>query len=205
MYLIDTFDVGFDYRDYQPWTINSLEIRLEAIRELLLPSNPNLITTEAIFQELIFICNAPAPVLSIDSSIHQGVFEKASNAFYKAKKYFLETNQNQYSWLEATCTWLNNACDSINERRHDDILTYHVWNRGTSSSCSIIITCIATVSDGENVIKLSISSPVNGEIIRVPLGEYSKAQNYMIEFQTKFNTELNNLLILICKQRKAIQ
>jgi len=49
MYLIDTFDSGFDYRDYQPWTISSLEHRLEAIRELLLPSNPNLVTTEAIF------------------------------------------------------------------------------------------------------------------------------------------------------------
>ncbi len=203
--MIDAFDTGFDCRDYEPSTINSLERRLESIQELLLPSNPNLMTTEAIFQELFSICNTPAPVLSMGTSIHQDIFEKASNAFYEAKKVFLETNPNQYSWSEGTCTWLNNAYSTNNERRHDDILTYHVLNRGTSSSYSIIITCLATVSNDGNTIKLSVGSPINGEMIQMPIGHYGKAENYMTEFKRKFINELDNLLKSILKQRKAIQ
>lgn len=205
MYLIDTFNIGFDYCHYQPWTINSLEVRLESIRELLMPSNPDLLTTENIFQELFSIHHTSAPTFSSEPYAHQDIFEKASKAFYKAKKLFSESSNNRYSWSDGTCTWLSNEYSTINERRHDDILTYYICNQGTLRSYSIKVTCFATISDEENVITLYIGSPINGIMNRIPVGHYSKAQNYIIEFSTKFDKELINLLTSIYKHRKAIQ
>ena len=40
---------------------------------------------------------------------------------------------------------------------------------------------------------------------RIPIGQYRKNQNYTTEFKDNFIVELNNLIISICKQRKAIQ
>jgi hypothetical protein len=205
IYLLDTFDIGFGYPEYQPWTIEDLENRLESIFELLLPSITDLVTTEDICKELISIDSTLPPVPSIEIFIHQDIFEKASNAFYEAKKRFLKFNQDQYSWSDGTCTWLNNVSDITNERQHHDILTYHTWNRNTLQSCSVIIICLANVSDGGNIITLSIGSPMYGKMNRIPIGQYSKAQNYTIEFQDKFITELKYLLISIWKHRKASQ
>jgi hypothetical protein len=73
-----------------------------------------------------------------------------------------------------------------------------------SSICSIIITCLATVSDNGSI-TLSIGSTVNGKMSRIPIGRYDKNQNYFKEFQDGFIIELKNLLISICKERRASQ
>jgi hypothetical protein len=147
-------------------------------------------------------------ITAITHGISEDIFQRASNAFQQAKKYFSDRHEysnNQYSWSDGSCTWLDSTQTSMNERRHDDILTYFSSNRNTSSNCSIIITCLATLTDGGNRIMLSIGNSINGKMSRIPIGRYNKTQNYREEFQKDFTTELKNLIISICKERRSIQ
>jgi hypothetical protein len=203
-YLTDTFNIGFGYPQHQPWIINDLECRLESIRELLSPRNPKLNTTEVIFKELISTYNTTMPTSSTTTNIQHDIFQKASIAFQQAKTSFSKSTNDQYSWSDGSCKWLDSTQTSMNERRHDDILTYYSRDRHISSSCSIIITCLATLIDEENCIALSIGSAVNGKMSRIPIGHYSKSQNYMVEFEKRFIIELNNLIISIAKEQRAI-
>ena len=102
---------------------------------------------------------------------------------------------------------MNNAQTEMNKRQHDDKLIFNSRNCGTPSSCSIIISCLATVGNriSGNIVTLSIGSSVNGQMNRIPIGQYRKNQNYIVEFKDNFIVELKNLIISICKQRKAIQ
>jgi hypothetical protein len=195
----------FGFPDYEPMPIDDLEVRVELIRELLLPSNPNLVTVQDCFQELIHIRNTLVPVRPVDTSIHHDIFKKAANAFYAAKTHFLQIHPNRYSWSDGTCSWFDDSYNANNERQHEDTLTYYTGNRNTSCSCSIKIICLANVTDEGNVITLSICSQVNGTIIRIPLGQYTKGQNYTKEFEDKFAAELKNLIISVCKQEKPQQ
>ena len=204
-YLMDTCDVAFDYQMYQPWTMKSLEIRLDTIVRLLTPSDPVLISTEAIFQELISLSSRSAPGLPLNNLNQKDIFTKAAVAFHKAKQFFSESSSNKYEWSNGSCIWPNKTYNTNDERQHNDILTYHVHNRFMSSSYSIIITCLATVHDAGNIITLSIGSSVNDTMIRIPIGSYGKDENYFTDFQTKFSTELTNLLQSICKQLKAVE
>jgi len=203
-YLIDTFNIGFGYPQHEPWTIGGLECRLESIHELLSSRNPKLDTTDDIFKELISTYNTAVPVSTVTTNADQDIFQKASIAFQQAKTIFSKFMNDQYSWSDGSCTWLDSAQTSTNERRHDDILTYYYRDRHMQSSCSIIITCLATLTDEGNGITLSIGSVVNGKMCRIPIGHYSTTQNYIGEFQKYFLTELNNLIVSIAKERRAI-
>jgi len=203
-YLIDTFDIGFGYPQYQPSTISGLECRLESIRELLLSRNVKLDATDAIFQELLATSTITAPTAAFTPDIHQDIFQRASNAFQKAKTSFSEFNLNKYSWADGGCAWFDDTQTLTNERRHDDILTYFSWKANQSSSCSIIITCLAIVDDNENIITLSIGSTANVKMSRIPIGRYGKNQDYIKEFEDAFIIGLENLIISICKERRAI-
>jgi len=203
-YLIDTFDIGFGYPQRQPWSISDLECRLESIHELLSPRNSKMDATELIFQELIATSAIAVPTASVSPSFDQDIFQTASSAFQKAKTSFSESNGHQYSWADGSCKWFDNTETSANERRHDDILTYFSWKANQSSSCSVIITCLAAVGDNGNIITLSIGSTVNGKMSRIPIGRYRKNQNYINEFEDAFISELKNLIISICKERRAI-
>ncbi len=203
-YLIDTLNIGFGYPQHEPWTIVGLECRLESIHELLSSRNPKLDTTDAIFKELISTYNTAVPVSTVTTNADQDIFQKASIAFQQAKTNFSKFMNDQYSWSDGSCTWLDSAQTSTNERRHDDIFTYYCRDRHMQSSCSIIITCLATLTDEGNGITLSIGSVVNGKMCRIPIGHYSATQNYIGEFQKYFVTELNNLIISIAKERRAI-
>jgi hypothetical protein len=206
-YLTDTFNKAFGYPDYQPWTIGELEYRLESICEILSSTNPMLNTTERIFQELLSTMNTIIPIPLSATDVFHDIFEKASNAFYEAKNHFVVSNGNQYSWSDGGCTWVNTAETAMNARQHDDKLIFTARNGYTPSSCSIIISCLATVGNRSsgNIVTLSIGSPINGQVNRIPIGQYRKNQNYTAEFKDNFIVELKNLIISICKQRKAIQ
>jgi hypothetical protein len=203
MYLIDTFDRAFGYPHYHPWTINDLECRLKSILQLLKPIEPELNTIDSIFQKLISISDSlPTPPIAANDA--QGrAFEKASKAFFQAKKHFLENGQNQYEWSDGGCAWVHSPHSSINERHNDDILTYYsIRGRRTYS---VIITCWASCIEEGRVMTLSISSNVNGKAIRMPIGQYSSAQDYAANVQENFRTELTNLLLAVYKERKPIE
>jgi hypothetical protein len=130
---------------------------------------------------------------------NQDIFEIAANAFQNAKRKFSESN-NKYSWSDGGCLWLDSTQIAMNERRHDDILTFRDGDGGMTRS--IIITCLATLADKGNRITLSISSGVNGKTIRIPIVCCS-SQNVTLYFEEKFSIELNNLLKSIANERKA--
>jgi hypothetical protein len=203
-YLIDTFNIGFGYPRPQRWCISDLACRLESICELLSPRNPKMNAIEPIFQDLLATSNIKVPTASVLPNSDEDIFQKASNAFQKAKTNFSEFDQNKYTWGDGSCIWLDNTQTSTNERRNDDILTYFSWKANQSRSCSIIITCLATVDDSRDIITLSIGSTVNGKMSRIPIGRYGKNQNYINEFEDAFISELKNLIISICKERRAI-
>ena len=200
IYLIDTFNIGFGYPEYQPWTISDLECRLDSIRELLLPKNPKLNTIDAVLKDLGSAYNIPLLVSSTINNMDQDIFERAAKAFQDGKRKFSESN-SKYLWSDGGCTWLDSTQTAMNERRHDDILTFKYGDRGLI--CSIIITCLATLADKGNYITLSISSGVNGRTSRIPIGCYNKSQNFTIDFEKRFPIELNNLLKSIANERKA--
>jgi hypothetical protein len=201
-YLVDTFNIAFGYPQYQPWTISDLECRLESIRELLSPRNPKLNTTEAIFKNLASTQNNPLPASSTTINVHQDIFQKVAIAFQEAKRNFSNSN-DQYSWSDGGCTWLDSTQTAMNERRHDDILTFDYRDGRMAGRCSIIITCLATLTDKKTCITLSISSPVNGRISRIPIGCYSRTQNFKMDFQKNFIIELDNLIKSIAKERRT--
>ncbi|CAF3919413.1 unnamed protein product [Rotaria sp. Silwood1] len=204
MYLMDTFDCAFGYPNHHPWTINDLECRLESIHQLLIPNVPQLTTISAIFQELASISNAsPIPPITINDT-QRYAFEKASKAFCQAKEYFLQDGQNQFEWSDGNCTWVYSPHSSINECRNDDVLTYHSFRGRTTITYSVIITCLASSIEGV-VMALSISSNINGKTIRMPIGQYSTAQDYATDVQENFRTELKNLLLAVYKERKPIE
>jgi hypothetical protein len=136
---------------------------------------------------------------------HHHASEKASKVFCQAKKHFLENRQDQYQWSDGRCTWVHSPHSSINECRNDDVLTYYSFRGRTTTSYSVIITCLASSSEGERVMTLSISSNVNGKTIQVPIGQYSTAQDYAADLKENFITELTNMLLAIYKERKPIQ
>jgi hypothetical protein len=160
--------------------------------------------TDAIFQELLANSIITAPTATVTPDIHQDIFQRALNAFQKAKTSFSEFNQNKYSWADRGCACFDDTQTLTNERRHDDILTYFSWKANQSSSCSIIITWLAIVDDNENIIILSIGSTANGKMSRIPIGRYGKNQDYINEFEDTFIIGLQNLIISICKERKAM-
>ncbi|CAF0765289.1 unnamed protein product [Adineta steineri] len=203
MYLMDTFDRAFGYPYHHPWTINDLECRLKSILQLLTPIEPKLDTTDGIFQELISISDVVSIPPIATGSIQRDAFAKASGAFYQAKKHFLDNRQNQYEWSDGHCIWVHNPHSSINERDNDDVLTYHLTRGRTTTSYSVIITCLASCSEEGSVMTLSIGSDVNGKTIRMPIGQYSTAQDYIADVQEKFKAELRNLLLAIYNERKT--
>ncbi|UJR35331.1 hypothetical protein I4U23_028092 [Adineta vaga] len=206
-YLIDTFNIAFGYPELQPWTLNDLDCRFEAIHELLSPREPKLCTTEAVFQDLISICNdQTSPCITCPTNNEYDAFQKASKAFQQAKENFIYNNgdgDKSYLWSDGNCTWLDSIQTSSKERRHDDILTFHCRDRHKSSSCSIIIICLATLTDGGHFITLSIGSGVNGRTSRVPIGRYGARTSYTEKFKQDFISELTNLVISIRKERRA--
>jgi hypothetical protein len=205
MYLMDTFDRAFGYPHHYPWTISDLKCRLESILDLLIPTESKPDTIDAIFEELISISDSlPTPPITANDA-HRNAFEKASKAFCQAKKHFLESGQNQYGWSDGHCAWVHSPHSSINECRNDDILTYYSFRGRTTTSYSMIIICLASCSEEGRVMTLSISSNVNGKTIRMPIGQYSIAQDYATDVQAKFRTELTNLLLAVWKERKPIQ
>jgi len=204
-YLMDTFDRAFGYPHHHPWTINDLECRLESILQLLIPIEPKLNTIDAIFQELKSITDVlPTPPIEVNDT-QQDAFEKASKAFCQAKKHFLENGQNQYEWSDGSCTWVHSPHSSINECRNDDVLTYHSVRGRTTTSYSVIVTCLASCSKEGLVMTLFISGNVNGKTIQIPIGQYCTAQDYATNVQENFKTELTNLLLAIYKERKPIK
>jgi hypothetical protein len=102
---------------------------------------------------------------------------------------------------------VNTAQTEMNARQHDHKLIFNSRNCCTPSSCSIIISCLATVENRSsgNIVTLSIGSFVNGHMTRIRIDQYRKNQNSIVEFKDNFIVELRNLIISICKQRKAIQ
>ena len=203
-YLIDTFNIAFGYPQHQPWTLSDLECRLESIHELLLPRNPKMDETESIFQELLSTSTLSKSTILVCPTAYADIFERAAQAFEKAKTNFSESNQHRYSWADGSCIWLDNTQISMNERRHDDILTFFSWKANQLSSCSIIITCFAAIDDNGNIITLSIGSTINGKMSRIPIGQYVKNQGYINDFQNDFIIELKNLIISICKERRPV-
>ncbi len=202
-YLVDTFNIGFGYPEYQPWTISDLECRLGAIHELLLPRDRKLNTTDAIFNDLASVHNTPLPASSTTTNVHQDIFQRAAIAFQEAKTKFFDSN-DKYSWSDGGCTWLDSTQTAMNERRHDDILTFEYGDEDQPSRASIIVTCLATLTDEETYITLSISSAVNGRISRIPIGRYSRSQNFTVDLQKNFVIELNNLIKSIARERRAL-
>ena len=201
---MDTFDRGFGYPHYYPWMIGDLKSRLESIHELLSPNNAMLDTPDTIFQELTSLSNStPPPAIAIGTE--QNAFLKASKAFSQAKQYFLRDGQSPYSWSDGYCTWLNNPHNFINECHHDDVLTYHSFRRNMTTNHSVVITCLASLSESRDVISLSIGSSVNGKMIFLPIGHYLIAQEYGTDVQRNFEIELKNLLLAIAKERKSAQ
>ncbi|CAF1018672.1 unnamed protein product [Adineta steineri] len=205
MYLMDTFDRAFGYPHHHPWTINDLECRLKSILQLLTPIEPKLDTADGIFQELISISDVVSIPPIATGNTQRDAFANASEAFYQAKKHFLDNRQNQYEWSDGHCIWVHNPHSSINERHNHDVLTYHFTRGRTTTSYSVIIMCLASCSEEGSVITLSIGSDVNGKTIRIPIGQYSTAQDYIADVQEKFKTELRNLLLAIYNERKTIQ
>ena len=204
IYLIDTFDCAFGYPNYHPWTINDLICRLESISQLLTPTTSELTTISGIFQELASISNSlPTPTITMNGA-QRNAFEQASKAFCQAKNYFLQDGPNQYEWSDGYCTWVYSPHSSINECHNDDVLTYHSFRGRTTITYSVIITCLASCIEGR-VMTLSISSNANGKTIRMPIGQYSTAQDYATNVQEKFKTELKNLLLAIYKERTSIK
>ncbi|CAF1018586.1 unnamed protein product [Adineta steineri] len=205
MYLMNTFDRAFGYPHHHPWTINDLECRLKSILQLLTPIEPNLDTTDSIFQELISISDVMSIPPIATGSTQRDAFAIASETFYQAKKHFLDNEPNKYEWSDGHCIWVYNPHSSINERHNHDILTYHFTRGRTTTSYSVIIMCLASCSEEGSVMTLSIGSDVNGKTIRMPIGQYSTAQDYIADVQEKFKTELRNLLLAIYSERKTIQ
>lgn len=130
-------------------------------------------------------------------------FEKAANAFVQAKSEFIKMHHG-FSWSDGGCVWLHGTEISSNERHHDDILTYERRKDRQLHTQSFIITSFITLSSEKDAIILSIGTAINGKMIRMPIGCYSKSQNYIGEFQKNFTTELNRLFIAIAKERNTM-
>ncbi|CAF1502161.1 unnamed protein product [Rotaria magnacalcarata] len=196
-YLIDTFNRAFGFPNYEPWTIEELDCRIESILELLVSSDSKRNTIEDIFQDLLDLTTSPK--LMSTASDHPPAIQKAADAFARVKQKFLKSNEDRYVWHDGYCTWLINKQNSVDEYRHDDILTYYRRNQ----NYSIITICFASINDEGRVITLSIGSTVQGKMIRIPLGQYSVAQDYVKELQETFNMELRNLLLSIYNKQKS--
>ena len=203
-YLIDTFDRGFVYPYHHPWMIGDLKSRLESIRELLSAKNPMSDTTDTIFQQLASVASSTSPSI-IAIGKEQNAFHKASEVFSQAKQHFINDGQSPYTWSDGYCAWVNTLHNSINECQHDDVLTYHSFSRNMTTNYSVIISCLASLNNDKDVITLSISSSVNGKMIRLPIGHYSIAQDYGSDVKKIFEIELKNLLLAIIKERKSLQ
>ena len=200
-YLIDTFNIAFGYPHQQPWTINDFECRLESIRELLLSRNHNLDSIDVVIDKMISMHDKESSSTQCSSS--SDTFNKAANAFHQAKSEFIKTNNN-CSWSDGGCIWLHNTQISLNEYRHDDILTFDRYHGRQLITQSFIITSFITLSLEKDCITLSIGSTMNGKMIRMPIGCYSRSQNYIGDFQKNFTIELHRLLISIVKERQAM-
>ncbi|CAF1416937.1 unnamed protein product [Adineta ricciae] len=203
-YLLNTFDRAFGYPGHHPWTLDDLECRLKSILHLLIPVEPKLDAVDGIIQELIFISNPSTVTSTVMDNVYDEKFEKASQAFYQAKKHFIDSGRNQYEWSYGCCTWIHHPQKSINECYNDDILTYHSSRGGTTTTYSIIVRCLAKCSEEGRVIVLSISSDVNGRTIEIPIGEYSTAQNYHKDVVELFQVELKNLLLAVYIERTSL-
>ncbi|CAF3736525.1 unnamed protein product [Rotaria sordida] len=198
-YLIDTFNRAFGFPEYEPWTIDDLECRIKSIWELLISDDSKLNTIEDIFQNLFRLTTSSQLIGT--SAYHPTAIQKAADAFSQVKQEFLKSHANQYMWFDGNCTWLNSAQHSMNEYRHDDILTYYCRNQ----NYSIIITCFTSINDEGRIVTLSIGSTVHGKMIRIPLGQYSIAKDYVTQLQEIFNRELKNLLLSIYNEQKEVQ
>ena len=200
----DTFDRAFGYPYHPLWTVVDLESRLESIRELLIASDTRPNGLDEILQELASMEDTPPSLAAVSARNAEDVaFEKASKAFHDAKHALTTDDQHQYSWSDGRCTWMKIAHSTINERRNDDILTYDYRRGKTSTSYSVIITCLAEYSEGL-VMTLSISSSVNGKNIRMPLGQYPIGQDYSKPIQENFRRGLEYLLLAIFKERRPM-
>ena len=203
-YFNDTFDRAFGYPHHPLWTVADLESRLESIRELLLASDSGPNGLDSILQKLTSMEDTPRSLAAVSvRNAEDDAFEKASKAFQEAKQALTTDGQHQYSWSDGRCIWVKIAQSTINERRNDDILMYDYRRGKTSTSFSVIITCLAEYSEGL-VMTLSISSSANGKNIRMPIGQFPIGQDYSKPVQENFRRELENLLLAIYKERKSM-
>ena len=198
------FDHAFGYPHHLPWTVGDLECRLEAIHELLSPAHPTLDTPDAIFEGLASLSDSPSPPSVEASGAQRDILVEASKAFCEAKKYFMERMRN-CSWSDGYCTWIASSSIGPTEYRHDDVLIYQSFTRNKSTSYSVIITCLAELSDDRNAITLSVSSSVNGKTIRIPLAERATTSPSPINIRESFNVEVKNLLLAVYKERRTLQ
>ncbi|CAF1008546.1 unnamed protein product [Adineta ricciae] len=201
-YLNDTFSYAFGYPDYPPWTIDDLEVRLESICELICPSDKNLHSIEEISQCTLSIAQVPKQLPPRQSIAQQNIFVKASYAFSEAKQIFFKLHNQRYSWSYGDCIWLSNSYSLLDEHQNYDILMYHELQRNMVRYCPTIIVCLASFLEKERMITFSIGSPVNGKMLRFPIGQYSTDQDCEEEFRENFQIELKHLLLALYKQSK---
>jgi hypothetical protein len=200
-YLIDTFNRGFGYSMYHPWTLADLGCRLEAISELLLSGNRNRQTIAAVFGKLISISDLKRVSWKKSNETISESFVYASAAISQAKNYFSTAYCNNCTWLYGQCTWINISSESIHECRHDDVLTYRAVQQANAISYSTMITCLASLSQDRLIMSVSIGTTINGKRLELPVGRYIVADKYADELQHTFTMELENLLVALSKEQ----
>ena len=203
VYLTDTFDHGFGYPHQHPWTLGDLECRLEAIQELLSPSQSKLNTSDAIFQALASASDSTPPSTTVADGARRDILGEVSKAFCEAKQQFVEDG-HQYSWSDGSCSWMESPSVGSNEYRHDDVLTYQSFFRNKSTSYAVIITCWASFGQDGRTMTLSIGSSACGKMIRMPLIQCSTAVDAPLVLREIFKKEVKNVLLAIYKERKAV-
>lgn len=205
VYLTDTFDHGFGHpHHHQPWTLGDLECRLEAILELLSPSQPTFNTADAIFQALASTSDTTPPSTTVTDGARRDALAEVSKAFCEAKQHFVE-DAHHFSWSDGWCSWMQSPSVGSNEYRHDDVLTFQSFFRNKSINCAVIITCWTSFAPDGRTMTLSIGSSACGKMIRVPLLQCPTAVSGPLNVREIFGKEVKNLLVGIYKQRVAVQ
>jgi hypothetical protein len=201
MLLFTTFDKGFEFPEHQ-WTIEQLGYRLQLIRSLLALNTAAATPVEELEDvsgALLAQCVASfIPV----SCPHETKFplDKAAAAFLNAKRKFIANHSRNYKWTEGSCQWLDDV-HNMAERKNYDTLTYYLLNQ----NWSIIICCTANINKTGQYILLSIGSIVHGLYIGIPIGEYAVNNLDETDIYDDFETELKNLIRLVCKRKAEIR
>ncbi|CAF1167056.1 unnamed protein product [Adineta steineri] len=201
LYLMTTFDKGFEFADRQ-WTIEQLNYRLQLIRntlESLKTASSLLETLEDVSDALIKLGDTASSAVPSPYEIRSPL-DKAASAFVFAKTRFIENHQRGYKWTDGGCQWSDDVNHMV-ERKHYDTLTYYLLNQ----NWSIIVCFTANVNETGQSVFLSIGSIVHGLYIGIPIGEYATNSNSLdkSDIYTNFERELKNLIHLICKRKAS--